>query len=399
MSLRTSVMTVVTVLALVAGCSSSPQTATRPSSSTGTHNGYGGTSVVFPAPATSALPTTAQHRLQAVLTEAVALHAASVHAGARGLTAAFVSDRGAWAASAGVDGRNTPLPPTAMISIDSITKTFVAAEVLLLAKTGKVQLDAPLSRYVQEPVTANRATVRQVLSMRSGVGDPPDSQVATLVKLARSTSPDLWTLHHILDYLKPTAVAPGGPPAYANVNYLLLGMLIEKLTGRSMARVLRADLFTPAHLGRIAAQDEESPTPPLGNPEPSVVPTPDGYLPSRTIAHLAHDTFAGVAADAPTLALWGYELYGSRLLPAASVGTMTSQPSSDYVFPSVGYALGTMVFYQLSTDAAYGHEGGGPASSSILVVVPARHLSLAVLAPEEGRDLEPIVSDLLRAFP
>jgi CubicO group peptidase (beta-lactamase class C family) len=391
-------MTVVTVLVLVAGCSS-PKTATWPSSSTGTDNGYGGTSVVFPAPATSALPTPGQHRLQAVLTGALALHAASVHAGARGLTAAIVSDRGAWAASAGVDGRNTPLPSTAMVSVDSITKTFVAAEVLLLAKAGKVQLDAPLSRYVEEPVMANGATVRQVLSMRSGVGDPPGREVASLVKLAQSTSPDLWTLQHTLDYLKPTAAAPGGAPAYANVNYLLLGLLIEKVTGRSMARVLRADLFTPARLGRIAAQDEESPTPPLGNPEPSVVPTPDGYLPSRAIAHLAHDTFAGIAADAPTLALWGYDLYGSRLLPAASVRTMTSQPSTDYVFPSVGYALGTMVFYQLSTDAAYGHEGSGPASSSILVVVPARHLSLAVLAPEEGRDLEPIATDLLRAFP
>jgi D-alanyl-D-alanine carboxypeptidase len=202
-----------------------------------------------------------------------------------------------------------------------------------------------------------------------------------------------------LDYLHPNAGAPGRTPVYANANYVLLGLLIEKVTGRSMARVLRADLFNPAHLARIAAQDDEAPSPPVGNPAPSVVPRLDGYLPSRDIVHPAHDTFAGIAADAPTLALWGYDLYGSRLLSPAWVAALTTQPSTDYVFPSIGYALGTMVFYQLSTDPAYGHEGGGPASTSILVVVPARHLSLAVLVPEEGRNLDTIVTDLLRAFP
>lgn len=383
-----------TLAMCLAACAGGPTAAGHVASSTS-----GGAEVTrFPAPVTAVLPVAVQRRLQAVLDEAVVLHRASADAGARGLTAALLTDHGSWAGSAGTDGRGATLRPEAMMPIDSITKSFVAAEVLLLAHAKTIDLNAPLSRYLPEQGITGRATVRQVLSMRSGVSDPPQGTFEAMARLASTTPLASWTLARTLAYLKPTATAPGTVPVYANSNYLLLGLLIEKVTGKPMAELLRADLFNPAHLARIAAQDLERPTPPVGNPPASQVPKLDGYLPSRAWAYPPHDTFAGIAADAPTLAWWGYQLYGSRLLPPAWVRTLTTQPSTDYVFPSTGYALGTMVFYQLSTDPAYGHQGGGPASSSILVVVPARRLSLAILAPEEGRNTDQIATELLRAL-
>jgi D-alanyl-D-alanine carboxypeptidase len=165
-----------------------------------------------------------------------------------------------------------------------------------------------------------------------------------------------------------------------------------------MAQTLRTDLFAPAHLARVAAQDAERPVPPVAAAPRSLVSTFDGYLPSRGWAHPTNDTFAGIAADAQTVALWGYQLYGARLLAPASVQAMTTEPTPDQLFPGLGYALGTMVFFDLATDRAYGHEGSGPASSSILVVVPARHVSLAILIPEEDRHPEEQARDLLRAL-
>ena len=351
----------------------------------------------FPEPMLSPLPQSTQKKLQAVLDEAVVLHAASGAAGARGLAAAVVTDRGSWAGAAGTDGVGARVQVRSMMPIDSITKTFTAAEVLLLAQAGKVDLDAPLSRYIGDPLTAGGATVRQVLSMRSGVSDPPAGVYDALAHHPEAGT-SAWSIQRSLAYLKPTVSARGPVPLYANANYLLLGMLIEKLTARPMASVLRSDLFTPAHLSRVAAQDTERPVPPLAQAPRSLVPQPDGYLPSRAWAHPTDDTFAGIAADAQNVALWGYQLYGARLLTDASVQAMTTQPTPDPVFTGVGYALGTMVFSDLATDPAYGHEGSGPASTSILVVVPARHLSLAVLIPEATRPPQDQVRDLLHAL-
>ena len=285
-----------------------------------------------------------------------------------------------------------------MMPVDSITKTFVAAEVLLLVSAGKVDLDAPISTYVSNSFTANGATVRQVMSMRSGVTDPPFNRYDELVRFLARTSVQPWTIARTLDYLKPTMSAPNGQPTYANANYLLLGLVVEKLTGRSMAQVLRADLFAPAQLTRIAAQDEEQPTPPMVGAPANLVPEPDGYLPLREWVHPVHDTSAGIAADAMTVATWGYALYGGRVLPAAASRELTAQPSVGSVFPGIGYALGTMVFDGISTGLAYGHVGSGPTSSSILVVVPSRRLALAVLSPDPDRPVELMARQFLTAL-
>ena len=82
----------------------------------------------FPEPLLSPLPQSTQKKLQAVLDEAVVLHAASgAAAGARGLAAAVVTDRGSWAGAAGTDGVGARVQVRSMMPIDSITKTFTAA--------------------------------------------------------------------------------------------------------------------------------------------------------------------------------------------------------------------------------------------------------------------------------
>jgi D-alanyl-D-alanine carboxypeptidase len=102
-----------------------------------------------------------------------------------------------------------------------------------------------------------------------------------------------------------------------------------------------------------------------------------------------------MAADAPTLARWGYQLFGARLLPAETVHAMMTPESAGTVFPGVGYGLGTMLFLSLGTETTVGHSGRSPAYSSMLAVIPARHLSAAILIPDEERDTYALMDDLL----
>lgn len=94
-----------------------------------------------------------------------------VGAGTPGVVAAVVTDHGTWEGSAGVDGRGVMVDADALMAIGSVSKTFTAAEVLHLAAVGKVDLDAPMSRYVQSPLVLNQATVRQAVGMLAGVDD------------------------------------------------------------------------------------------------------------------------------------------------------------------------------------------------------------------------------------
>jgi D-alanyl-D-alanine carboxypeptidase len=349
----------------------------------------------FPDPVTTPFSAATASALQEVLAGAVANYTHSHAVGVPGITAAIISDHGSWAGAAGTGGDGARLTPNAMMALDSITKTFVAAEVMRLAAAGKVDLDAPLSTYLPQSLTAKGETVRQTLGMRSGLADPPAAVFESMASAQAATPAKHWTAQQTLIYLKPRSAAPGGVPVYANSNYLLLGLLIEKVTGRTVAQVERTDLFTPAGLSRIAAQDSERPTAPLAAPPHTLKLPADGYLPSESLASSGADSFAGIAADAGTVAKWGYQLYGARLLPLGSVHAMMTQPSAGDITAGRGYGLGTMVFSGLCTDATYGHSGADPGYTTLLAVVPARHLAAAVLIPDNGRDTDSIMRDLL----
>jgi D-alanyl-D-alanine carboxypeptidase len=202
-----------------------------------------------------------------------------------------------------------------------------------------------------------------------------------------------------LAFWSAPSTPPGGDPVYTSTGYVLLGMLVEHVTHHSVAQALRADLFSRAGLERIAAQDTERPTAPVAAPGPELgVASRDGYLPCRSVASLGNDSASGVAADASTLATWGYQLYGGRVLPAQLTAMMLTPASSAAIFPGIGYGLGTMLFDRLSADVAAGHEGDLRYYSSTLVVVPARHESIAVLADGSMPDPPLIVRQLLNAL-
>ena len=289
---------------------------------------------------------------------AVRAHAFFAGSGAPGVTAAVLTDQGSWMGAAGKDGDGRLLVPEAMMGIASISKTFTAAEVLHLAAAGRVDLDAPMSNYVEHRLTSNGATVRETLGMRSGIRfhEPDTMAMLGAVFAAPGSALDAARLAGVSE---GTPSAPGGGPAYSDANYWLLGLLVENVTGRSLAQALRADLLDPAGLHRVAVQDAEQPTPPLGAPPSRLrLGPPDGYLPCRALA-TAGGAAGGMAADAPTLTRWGYQLYGARLLPAETVHTMMTQESAGTVFPerTVGYGLGTMLFLDVGTETTVGHSG------------------------------------------
>ena len=162
---------------------------------------------------------------------------------------AVVRDYGVNRSSAGyadVDA-SAAFGPRTHIRAASITKTFVAATVLQLVAEGKVDLDTPIERYLPgrvrgKGIDANAITVRQLLRHQSGLPEYFDADTPI------PTEP--VTADQVLDAAlkQPPQFAPGAEIKYTNTNYIIAGLLIEKVTGRPATEEINRRIITPLGL-------------------------------------------------------------------------------------------------------------------------------------------------------
>ena len=312
-----------------------------------------------------------------------------------GATAAVVSPAGNWAAAVGVDGEGKKLEPASGLALGQVTQTFVAAEALLLAEQGKLDLDAPASVLVPVSQLANGATTRHLLSHRAGIPEPEGDPYAAVY-----TAPDSpWSTEQ---YLKPVpkATAPPGKTFSENpANYVLAALVVEEATGRSAADAIDTDLWTPLGLQRLAYQDAQQLPGPIAAPgEDDDLPngqTGRPYLPFRSFVSAIAASHGG-AGDAAAVATGGYDLYGGQVLKPASVAQLT-----DFDYPDGHrYGIATIDFTGSNWDQynvdGYGVRAATPGYRSVLAVYPENHLSVAILTPS-AVDVLPYVRFIVNA--
>lgn len=281
--------------------------------------------------------------------------------GIYGVQLGVATARGDWTVVSGVArDAHTPLTTEAPSAIGSVTKTFVAAVVLSLAEDGRLALDDAVSRYLPQLPIAREVTIRQLLSHTSGVADLFGPMQAALT----SAPERAYTPAEVLRLAGPAWFSPGAGFAYSNTNYVILGQLIEKVTGQPVARVLDERLFEP--LGLTSASLGEG----IGEDERQVL---------QKAWATSFWTSGAITASARDLARWGADLYGGRVLEPSSLTHMTTFSKDDY-------GLGAQRL-QLGDETAYGHSGLIGTYTSLLVYLPREQVTVAVLANRAEVDL------------
>ncbi|MER6916597.1 serine hydrolase domain-containing protein [Streptomyces sp. NPDC000594] len=131
----------------------------------------------------------------------------------------------------------------------SVTKTFTSVVLLQLVDEGELSLDAPVNDYLPGAVDP-RITVRHVLSHRSGLYDYTNDMFALTVPGFEAVRNRVFTNQELLDLslAKPLTVQPGGAYAYSNTNFVVGGMLIEKITGNPIGDEYRSRILKPLRL-------------------------------------------------------------------------------------------------------------------------------------------------------
>ncbi|MGW6283105.1 serine hydrolase domain-containing protein [Kribbella sp. NPDC055071] len=186
---------------------------------------------------------------------------AFVDAGFAGMQVRVHDSRGDWVSSAGVSklGETAKPPTNGRFRIGSSTKTFTSTLVLQLVADGKVGLDAPVARYLPKLGLDRRITVRMMLQHTSGLFNYtgeyyPDGTVVPGIPAQGQEWVDArfhtYTPEELVKFSlsKPPRFEPGGGWSYANTNYVLARLLIEKVSGRSFADQLQRRILRPLGL-------------------------------------------------------------------------------------------------------------------------------------------------------
>ena len=358
-----------------------------------------------PRPAIAILDRTGtRERLQATLDRDRAALAAP------GIVATVLfADGGSWSGTSGVadlaSGR--ALSVDTPFSIASISKTFLAAEVLGLVVAGSLRLEDTAARLLPGVLVGGRQldpriTIRELLDHTSGLRD---YLIDRRLGLAVEANPRrVWTPAMALAYAGKPLAAPGVGYHYANTNYVLLGLIVERLTGRTLAQEYRTRFFGPLGMRSASYQGVEAPTARLATAYryasvklgAGPVDVSDGSpIAPFTSIITAAGAAGSVAASAPDLARWARALYGGDVLPPGARLTMISDADTTLTLkPGYPYGLGVQV-YTLNGRLSYGHSGRLVGARNAMRWFPEAGLAIAVVTNESRFDPGSVVLDLL----
>jgi D-alanyl-D-alanine carboxypeptidase len=295
-----------------------------------------------------------------------------------------------------------PVTPDTAFSIASMTKTFVAALTLALVEDGTLGLDDPVAGLLPGLGLDGRITVRQLLDHTSGLHD---FFLAPGIDGALQGAPAAeWTAERALGYVGKPYFEPGTGWRYSNTNYLLLGLVAERVTGLGLAAELRSRFLDPLGLSSAYVQVAEKPRGPTAHgyrfsgPGSTLPPIDlsDGSaaMPFTSVVSAAGGAGA-LAANSGDVARWGRLLYGGDVLAPESVALMAAEVDLVTAYrPLIPYGLGVQAL-DIAGHPTLGHSGRFLGFRGAVRYLLDEEVSIAVLTNQSRIDPGIIVRALL----
>jgi D-alanyl-D-alanine carboxypeptidase len=326
-----------------------------------------------------------KERIQAYLDEWRA--AASFPGAAVGVV---LKDGTAFAVTTGVSDRaaGTPVKADDLFMAGSTGKTFFAAVAVQLIESGKLDLDAPVSKYLGNRPwfarlpNAKDITVRQLMTHTSGLVRYEMNPRFTADLRAQ---PDKsWTpeeeLSYLLDATPPFAAGQGWD--YSDTNYIALGMILEGLTGTKLYDEVKTRFLEPFKLTRVVPSTSRripglipgyaGPRDPLGLPDEVMVK-------GEFVVNPQFEWTGGGFATSPLdLARWGHELYAGKAVSPKARALMLDAAVPARLGPETKYGLGVIVRPATPVGRAWGHSGFFPGYQTELWHFPDAGVTLAI---------------------
>jgi CubicO group peptidase (beta-lactamase class C family) len=287
---------------------------------------------------------------------------------------------------------NTPNNVDTKFNLGSINKSFTSVAIAQLAQQGKLSFNDPIGKYLPDypnKTIADKVTIHQLLTHTSGMGmyfnDEFMKRRASLKKLA-----DLLPLfvNDRLDF------EPGEKMQYSNSGYVVLGLIIEKLTKQNYFDYVREHIFKPAGMKNTDSYELEQKVPNLaiGYTNMGLTGRPESGPRKDNTPHLTGrgSSAGGGYSTLEDMLKFGQALIGHQLLNQKYTDVVLSnqmppgQPSAGYGFFSV----------EVNGTRAIGNNGGGPGTNSTFTVYPELGYTVVIMSNYDPPSASTVTSKL-----
>lgn len=289
----------------------------------------------------------------------------------------WISGRGAWTHAHGIGDLRTaaPISIDGHVRIASVSKTFVATVVLQLVDEGTLSLEDTLEQYVPGIPNGERITIRQVLGMTAGIfnyiNDPAFEEAYVsdpLMPFAPREAVEIVKRH-------PHDFPPGEQVRYSDSNYILAGLIIERLAGKSAVEAVTERIIQPLGLAGTSFPT----TPRMPTPHPRGYGADPGSPDLRDITESNPDvawTAGAMISTLEDLRVWARALAAGTLLSSETqrerlrFAALPAAPGMN-----LGYGLGIM-----DLNGFVGHAGAIFGYSTWMLHSTDRDATIVVLA-------------------
>jgi CubicO group peptidase (beta-lactamase class C family) len=268
-----------------------------------------------------------------------------------------------------------PNTPSTKFRLGSVTKQFTAASILLLEERGKLKIEDPVKKYLPDaPAAWDKITIVHVLTHTAGIPN------FTSFPDYKSSEPFSTTSEKLVARFrdKPLDFEPGERWSYSNSGYVLLGYLIERVSGQTYEKFVQDNIFTPLGM-KDSGYDSNSAV--IARRAAGYAPGPNGPVNAGFINMTIPFAAGALYSTTEDLLRWEQGLFEGKLLSPASLEKMITPFKNDYAF---GLGVHTNRGRKIVD-----HNGGIEGFTTELAYYPEDKLTVAVLgnlnspAPEQ----------------
>jgi D-alanyl-D-alanine carboxypeptidase len=273
-----------------------------------------------------------------------------------------------------------PVRPETVFRLCSVTKQFTAVAVMMLVEQGKLALDDPITKFFPDyPTDGRKITVENLLTHTSGVKDYLDKLWPQ--RMRQDMRPEKLIELFENDGLE---FEPGTKESYSNSNYVLLGAILEKVSGEEYGRFVEDNIFKPLGMKHSYYEGVQDLIP---NRASGYVKYEGSFINAPYVSTPQLYAAGALCSTVDDLALWDAAVYADRLLKRSSWERLftpyklANGETSDFAY---GWAIS-----RLQGRGVASHAGGIPGFRAYVLRVPADRVYVAVLSNDEPAEEQP----------
>lgn len=274
-----------------------------------------------------------------------------------------------------------PIAPAMVFRLGSVAKQFTAMAILLWADEGKLALDDEITAYLPDyPTQGQTITIEHLLTHTGGVKDLEFLPARLAVERSDLSVEELIALFKD----EPLDLAPGTAWSYSNSGYILLGAIIEKVSGMRYADFIQERIFTPLGMTHSYYDD---PTLMIPGRVAGYTRTNDGYANAAYMSMTQPYAAGALASSVDDLAKWDVALYTSKLVKQSTLRRMfKSVVLTNGQAPGYGYGWGVGTY---EGNPIQDHNGGINGFYTEVMRLPVDKVYIAILSNLENPSVAP----------